>query len=190
MLLPGFRSEVVLDHFNGAVKFPSPSINANDHFNPFLQECLNREKRYGSKGQPLGEEKILEKSTTEKGRHISLFHRRRQLPAQKLTSKVFNCLFEGCGQTFNSQPSLSRHQTSKGHGERDQVKEKLQKQKSPTKQKKNLKQRFSIADILRRAEPDKEENIHITAIEQGHNEAESQPESQMQLRKKMSVQQR
>ena len=52
-----FRSEMVRDHFNGKVKFPSPSISKNGHYNTFFQECINQQKRYSDVGQPTAVEK-------------------------------------------------------------------------------------------------------------------------------------
>ena len=126
-----FRSEMVRDHFNGKVKFPSPSISKNGHYNTFFQECINQQKRYGDVGQPTAVEKQLGvcdfcpsfafKSKTEKEKHNGIFHRRQKLPARKPNDKLFKCIFEGCAETFHSLVSLSRHQPAQKHRKRDQV---------------------------------------------------------------------
>ena len=194
-----FRSEMVRDHFNGKVKFPSPSISKNGHYNTFFQECINQQKRYGDVGQPTGVEKQLGvcdfcpsfafKSKTEKEKHNSIFHRRQKLPARKPNVKVFKCLFEGCAETFQSQASLSRHQTAHKHRKRDQVRNQLQ-EKAKKRKGKQQKKQFTIADVLRRkpdssAQPsssvaqnesddDQEASIDLTDVRSSRSEADNE----------------
>ena len=121
-----FRSKKIKEYFNGAVKFPSPSESKQHkgRFNTFLQEHLNPHKRFGDQGQPSAENDLGQcahcpafsfKSKTEKNRHTGMFHRRQSLNA-RTREKTFKCSYEGCGKSFGSQPSLSRHQTSSKHG--------------------------------------------------------------------------
>ncbi|CAB4044267.1 PREDICTED: uncharacterized protein LOC105443326 [Paramuricea clavata] len=152
-----FRSKKVKEHFQGIVKFPSPSESKEyrGRFNTFLQEEINPEKRFGDEGQHTADNADLGKcaycpafsfkSKTEKDRHLGMFHRRQRLNVQT-TGKAFKCNYEGCGKTFESQPSLSRHQTSSKHRKRDQD----QRGQKPSQKK--PKMLFTIADAFRQAE--------------------------------------
>ena len=159
-----FKSEKVLNFFGGhdKIRFPSPSLNKNGHYNTFLQEILNKKKRYGDSGQPNAEDADLGmcsfcpsfafKSKTEKERHTSMFHRRQKAPS-KPSSKVFKCVFEGCGKTFNSQPSMSRHQTTLKHRKRDMKSAgtpKATKNSASKKSTKKSKKKLSVPEVLRR----------------------------------------
>lgn len=151
-----FRSKLIKEHFKGVVKYPSPSENKEykGRFNTFLQEHLNPQKRFGDKGQPSADENDLGqceycpsfsfKSKTEKNRHMGMFHRRQSLNT-RATGKAFKCNYEGCGRTFGSQPSLSRHQKSSDHRKRGQV-------QGPPQKSAKQKKRLTIADVLRQAE--------------------------------------
>lgn len=158
-----FRSEKIKEHFQGVVRFPSPSESKEyrGRFNTFLQEQLNPEKRFGDKGQPSAENELGQcaycpafsfKSKTEKDRHLGMFHRRQRLDA-RASEKAFKCNYDGCGRTFGSQPSLSRHQTSSKHRKRDQSQE---GQRAPQKKTKML---FTIADAFRKADGRKRKKI-------------------------------
>jgi hypothetical protein len=141
------------DFLGQEIKFPSPSesIVYKGHYNTFLQEAANENKRFGDAGQPNAEEKALGscqtcpsfsfKSKTERDRHQSLFHRR-QKPTSGKEVQLLYCQVEACGKSFKSQSSLSRHQTSEKHRARAT--------NLPTTSKPKKAQQSSITDMLRR----------------------------------------
>ena len=150
-----FRCEAAKDFLGKEMRFPSPSESSlyKGHYNTFLQEAINKNKRFGDAGQPNADEKALGscqtcpffsfKSKTERDRHQSMFHRR-QNPKSKREVELVYCPVEGCGKSFKSQSSLSRHQTNQKHRARDQ-----NKQPKKTQQTKKTQQ-SSITDLLRR----------------------------------------
>lgn len=127
-----FRSQAAKDFLGEAMRLPSPSQSSvyKGRYNTFLQETMNTSKRFGDTGQPNAEKKALGscpicpsfsfKSKTEKDRHHSMFHRRQKLRSKEV-QRIY-CSFEGCGKSFGSQPSLSRHQTKVNHRARDKPK--------------------------------------------------------------------
>ena len=149
-----FRADRVKEYFGGKVEFPSPSFSKvyKEHYNTFLQESLNKDTKKGDYGQPTAERKQLGqcdicpafsfKSTTEKQRHMSMFHRYK--PNLPVKEKIHICKFEGCNKSFASQPSLSRHQKENFHRARDVGNSKIEKQQKKRKG-------VSINEALRKA---------------------------------------
>ena len=110
--------------FLQSLKAPTTSLNRDVHYKTFLEEEINPNPQYRSKGQPsldnqLGACEFCPNysftSKTEKSRHIGMFHRRRKKPVTNV--KPYPCIT--CERRFSSQLSLSCHQKNANHMARD-----------------------------------------------------------------------